>query len=166
MRALLRALILLLIVLWLGGVMFFPVVAATAFGSLPDTHAAGTVVGKCLRILHYEGLFAGTALIVLLLAAQRVRAYARNVALPVLFAAVMLGLTAFSQFWIIPRMETYRLAAGGAIDAVPANDPNRMAFNKLHVTSEHIEEGVLVAGIVLVALLGARKTGEPSSVRP
>jgi hypothetical protein len=160
MKTILRALILLLIALWLGGVMFFPVVAATAFGSIADTHAAGTIVGKCLRILHYEGLFAGTALIVLLLAAYRVRAYARNVALPVLFALIMLGLTAFSQFWIIPKMEGFRLAAGGAIDAVSAGDPNRVEFNKLHVLSEHVEEGVLVAGILLVVFLSANTTGE------
>jgi hypothetical protein len=160
MKTLVRALILLLIVLWLGGVMFFPVVAATAFSSLPDTHAAGTIVGKCLRILHYEGLFAGTLLIVLLLAAQRIRAYARNVTLPVLFALLMLVLTAFSQFWIIPKMEGYRLAAGGAIDSVTVDNPNRMEFNRLHVLSEHVEEGVLVAGIVLVVLLGASRTGE------
>jgi hypothetical protein len=153
MRTFLRALILLLIVLWLGGVMFFPVVTATAFSSLTDTHAAGTIVGKCLRILHYEGLFAGTLIIILLLAARRIRAYVRNVALPVIFALAMLVLTAFSQFWIIPKMEGYRLAAGGAIDSVPANNPDRIAFNKLHGVSERVEEGVLLAGIVLVALV-------------
>jgi len=153
MKTLLRALILILIVLWLGGVLFFPVVAATAFSSLPDTHAAGTIVGKCLRILHYEGLFAGTLLIVLLLAARRFRAYTRSVGLPVFFALAMLTLTAFSQFWIIPKMEGHRIAAGGAIDAVAADDPNRIAFNKLHVVSERVEEGVLLAGIVLVVLV-------------
>ena len=153
MKTLLRALILILIVLWLGGVLFFPVVAATAFSSLPDTHAAGTIVGKCLRILHYEGLFSGTFLIVLLLAARRFRAYTRSVGLPVFFALTMLTLTAFSQFWIIPKMEGYRIAAGGAIDAVAADDPNRIAFNKLHVVSERVEEGVLLAGIVLVVLV-------------
>jgi hypothetical protein len=153
MKTFLRALILLLIVLWLGGVMFFPVVAATAFTSLPDTHAAGTIVGKCLRILHYEGLFAGTLLIVLLLAAHRVGAYRRNVSFPAIFAFVMLALTSFSQFWIIPKMEGYRIAAGGAIDAVAADDPSRIAFNKLHIVSERVEEGVLLAGIVLVALV-------------
>lgn len=157
MKTLVRALILLLIVLWLGGVMFFPIVAATAFTSLPDTHAAGTIVGKCLRTLHHEGLFAGTLIVLLLLIAQRIRAF-RRVALPVIFTFIMLALTAFSQFWIIPKMEGYRLAAGGAIDAVAASDPNRIAFNKLHVTSEHIEEGVLVAGIVLVIFI-AREEG-------
>jgi Domain of unknown function (DUF4149) len=152
MKTLLRAVILLLIVLWLGGVMFFPVVAAAAFSSLSDTHVAGTIVRKCLNVLHYEGLFAGTLLIVLLLAAGRVQAYARRVTVPVIFALAMLVLTAFSQFWIIPKMEGYRIAAGGAIDAVAADNSNRVAFNKLHVVSERVEEGVLLFGIVLVAL--------------
>lgn len=153
MKKVLRILILLLLVLWLGGVMFFPVVAATAFGTLPDTHSAGSVVGKCLRILHYEGLFAGTLLVVLLLAAHRIRAYSRKLIAPALLAFIMLGLTAFSQFWIIPRMENYRLAAGGTIDAVAPGDPNHVGFNHLHIVSERVEEGVLVAGIVLVVIL-------------
>jgi hypothetical protein len=153
MKTLLRALILLLIVLWLGGVMFFPVVAASAFSSVADTHVAGTIVRKCLLALHYEGILAGTLLVMLLLAAARFRAYSRSVTLPLLFVLAMLVLTAFSQFWIIPRMESYRLAAGGAIDAASANDQNRIAFNKLHVVSERVEEGVLLAGIVLVVLV-------------
>jgi hypothetical protein len=153
MKIFLRAFILLLIVLWLGGVMFFPVVAATAFSSLSDAHAAGTIVGKCLRILHYEGLFAGTMVVVLLVIAYRVDAHVRSVTAPVFATLIMLALTAFSQFWIIPKMENYRLAAGGAIDAVATNDPNRVAFNKLHVVSERVEEGVLVVGIVLVVLI-------------
>jgi len=153
MKTLLRAIILLLIVLWLGGVMFFPVVAGAAFSSVPDTHVAGTIVRKCLLALHYEGILAGALIVMLLLAAARFRAYNRSVTLPVIFALAMLALTAFSQFWIIPRMESYRLAAGGAIDAASASDPNRIAFNKLHVVSERVEEGVLLAGIVLVVLI-------------
>jgi hypothetical protein len=155
MKTAIRALILLLIILWLGGVLFFPVVAATAFGSLPDTHTAGTIVAKCLRVLHYEGLFSGAVIVLLLLVAQFIKAVPRSVAAPVVMTLIMLGLTAFSQFSIIPRMENYRIAAGGAIDAVPRNDPNRMAFNKLHGVSEKVEEGVLLAGVVLVILVAA-----------
>jgi hypothetical protein len=155
MRTAIRAVILLLIVLWLGGVLFFPVVAASAFGSLTDTHAAGTIVAKCLRILHYEGLFSGALIVVMLLIAQVVRAVPRSVIAPVVITLIMLALTAFSQFSIIPRMESYRIAAGGAIDAVAPTDPNRVAFNKLHGTSEHVEEGVLLAGLVLVVLVAA-----------
>jgi hypothetical protein len=163
MKTLLRAVILLLVVLWLGGVMFFPIVAASAFGSISDTHLAGTIVAKCLRILHYEGLFSGSVIILLLLVAQTVRAVPRSVAAPVIVTLLMLGLTAFSQYSIIPKMEGYRIAAGGTIDAVPVDDPNRVAFNKLHGVSESVEEGVLVGGIVLVVLLAM---GPRNSVRP
>jgi hypothetical protein len=155
MKTLLRALILLLVVLWLGGVMFFPVVAASAFGSIADTHVAGTIVRKCLLALHYEGLFAGALIVVLLLIAQATGALRRSVIAPVLVTLLLLGLTAFSQFWIIPRMEGYRIAAGGAIDAVDRNDPNRVAFNTLHGWSTKVEEGVLLGGVVLVILLAA-----------
>jgi hypothetical protein len=153
MKTAIRALLLLLVALWLGGVMFFPVVAATAFGTLSNTHAAGAIVARCLRVLHYEGLFAGAAIVLLLLAAQALRALPRPAAAPVVMTLIMLGLTAYSQYSIIPRMEGYRLAAGGAIDAVPAGDSNRVAFNRLHGVSEKVEEGVLVGGIVLVVLL-------------
>ena len=153
MRTAIRAIILFFLVLWLGGVLFFPIVAATAFSTISDTHAAGTIVAKCLRILHYEGFVSGAIIVLLLLLGQWTRAFARSVIAPVVMALIMLGLTAWSQFSIIPRMESYRIAAGGAIDAVPPTNPNRVAFNKLHGTSEHVEEGVLLAGIVLIVLI-------------
>ena len=155
MKTAIRAIILLLIVLWLGGVMFFPIVAASAFGSLPDTHAAGTIVAKCLRILHYEGLFSGAIIVILLLVGQAVRAFPRSVLAPVILALIMLGLTSYSQFSVIPRMDHDIAATGGAIDSVPANNPYRVDFNRLHHWSEHLEEGVLLAGVILVIFLAA-----------
>jgi hypothetical protein len=155
MKTIVRAIILLLVVAWLGGVMFFPVVAAAAFGSTDDTHLAGTIVRKCLLALHYEGLVAGMLIVVLLLLAQAIGAFRRNVVAPVVVTLIMLGLTAFSQFWIIPKMEGYRIAAGGAINVANHSDPNTTAFNKLHTVSERVEQGVLLGGLVLVVLLAA-----------
>ncbi|MBV8116284.1 MAG: DUF4149 domain-containing protein [Silvibacterium sp.] len=154
MRTLLRAIILLLVVLWLGGVMFFPIVAASAFGTTNDTHLAGTIVRKCLLALHYEGLIAGALIVILLLVAQAFGAF-RRVAAAVVVTLIMLGLTALSQFWIIPKMEGYRIAAGGVIDVPSRNDPNTAAFNNLHAVSVRVEEGVLLGGLVLVVLLAA-----------
>ena len=94
-----------------------PVVATVAFSHLPDTHAAGQIVGACLRILHQEGLFAGVLLALLFVAASLLDVYPRQVLRgPMLMVVIMLLLTAVSQFGIIPRMETYRQAAGGVID--------------------------------------------------
>jgi hypothetical protein len=153
MRTAIRALVWLLLVLWLGGVMFFPVTAWAAFGTIADTHVAGTVVAKCLRVLHYEGLLAGILIIVLLITGWRLRAFSRIVAAPIVLVLAMLALTGFSQFWIIPKMEGYRIAAGGSVDAVPENNPNRVAFNRLHHTSVLVEEGVMLGGILTVILL-------------
>jgi MFS superfamily sulfate permease-like transporter len=161
-KTVLRALILLLIVLWLGGVLYFPVIAGTAFTALTDTHAAGTIVAQCLRFLHYEGLICGALIVLLLLMAQWIKAVPRSVIAPVAVTIIMLALTAYSQFSIIPRMESDRLAAGGAIDAVPPNNPHRVAFNKLHNQSETVEEGVMLAGVLLVILVAANY---PSAAR-
>ncbi len=153
MKTLLRALSLLLVVLWVGAILFFPVVAAVSFGNLPDSHTAGIVVRLCLRFLHLEGLAAGGLLVLLLLVAGRVGAYGRGIAAPVLVTLVMLAGTAFSQFVIIPPMEQDRLALGGSVDAAPAGDAHRLHFDRLHAWSVRVEGGVLSAGLVLVLLL-------------
>ncbi len=153
MRTLLRTLIALLLVLWLGAVLFFPVVAWVAFTYLPDPYAAGLVVRNALLALHKEGLVAGALLFLLLLPAGATRAYGRTVLGPVLCTAAMLGLTAFSQWHIIPRMEIDRFAVGGDIDRAPAGNFHRQDFNRLHRASEQLEEGVLAAGILAVVLL-------------
>ena len=153
MKTLLRAVILLLVTLWVGGVLFFPVVAWAAFRTLPDTHVAGTVARLCLHMLHAEGLVAGGLLVVLLLVAGVLKAYGRTVVGPVCATIAMLALTGFSQYSIMPRMEVDRLAVGGAIDAAPASDARRMDFNRLHVASERVEGGVLVAGVLLIVML-------------
>lgn len=160
MKTLLRSIVWLALVIWLGGEFFLVVAAMAAFRTVPDPHVAGTIIASCLRTLHHQGLFCG-ALIVILLALGRVMRVYRGTAMAgIVVTLIMLGLTAISQFWIIPRMETYRIAAGGAIDAVSPTNPNRVGFNRLHNVSVHVEEGVMVGGIILVFLL-AHASSEP-----
>jgi hypothetical protein len=118
-------------------------------------------------VLHYEGLFAGAIIIILLLIGQAIRAFPRSVLVPVILVLIMLGLTSYSQFSVIPRMDHDIAATGGAIDNAPANNPYRMEFNRLHHWSEHLEEGVLVAGVILVILLAANypETGPRSEAK-
>jgi hypothetical protein len=163
MKTLVRALILLLIVIWLGGVFFFPVVAAVSFSSLPDTHAAGTIVGTCLRILHYEGLGAGALLVLLLVVAIVTRVYPRSISAAIVLTLIMLALTAFSQFSIIPRMEVYRQHAGGAINIADRTSPDTAGFNRLHKLSTYVEQGVLIAGLLLVTVIAHAENTRPSA---
>ena len=152
MKTLLRTLISLLLTLWLGGVLFFLVVAGIAFRTLPQVQA-GALVRACLLTLHNEGLVAGSLLLVLLLAAAGTRAYGRTLVGPVSCTVAMLLLTALSQFSVIPRMEADRLAAGGDMHALTATDPRRAEFDRLHAASVRLEGGVLVSGVAMAVFL-------------
>jgi hypothetical protein len=154
MKTLFRTLLYLSLIVWLGAEIFFPVVAATTFQTLPDTHMAGTIVGSLLRILHGTGMVAGLVALALLALTPAWGIYRPRIALSAMIVLVlMLGLTAYSQYGIIPSMERNRIAAGGAIDRAPADDPNRIHFNKLHNRSETLEGAVLLLGILVVVLV-------------
>ena len=160
MKTLLRTLLYLALIVWLGAEIFFPIVAAITFMTLsPDTHSAGTIVGHLLRILHGMGLVSGMVALALLALAPAWAIYKpRAVLAPMILVVLMIALTAFSQFAIIPAMEHDRIAAGGAIDAVNAANPARIHFNRLHNRSEHVEEAILLLGIATVALVARAET--------
>jgi len=155
MKTLIRTLLYLALIVWLGAEIFFPVVAAVTFTTLqPDTHTAGTIVGQLIRILHGMGLVSGMVALALLALAPALGVYKpRAVLAPMVLLVLMMAFTVYSQFGIIPAMERDRIAAGGAIDAVPPTNPSRIHFNKLHNRSEHVEEAVLLLGLATVVLV-------------
>ncbi len=160
MKILLRSLLYLAFIVWLGAEIFFPVVAAITFQTLrPDTHTAGTIVGQLLRILHGMGLVSALVVLALLALAPAFGLYKPNSVLaPMALVVLMLGLTAYSQYGIIPAMERDRIAAGGAIDSSNPNDPNTAHFNKLHNRSEQVEGAVMLLGVVTVILIAWAET--------
>jgi len=154
MKTLLRAIVWLALVVWLGGLLFFGVTAWASFSTVADTHVAGTIVSKCLNVLHHEGLVAGVVIVLALAIGYPSRAFRKStVMLGVVIAVLMIACTVWSQSGIIPRMERDRVAAGGAIDNVPPKDPRHADFDRLHRVSTHIEEAVMLGGVVLVILL-------------
>ena len=163
MRTLLRTLLSLALIVWLGAEIFFPIVAAVTFNTLqPDTHTAGTIVGRLLRILHGIGLSSGIVALVLLALAQVCAIYKpRLVIAPMVLLVVMLACTAYSQYGIIPAMERDRIAAGGAIDTTDPSNPFTAHFNKLHNRSERMEGLVILLGIATVSLLAFAESARP-----
>lgn len=154
MKTVVRTLVWLALVVWFGGLLFFPITAWAAFSSIADTHQAGTIVAKCLGVLHHEGLFAGSLMVALLALGFFVKAYrASTTSIGIVVTLLMMGCTAWSQYSIIPRMERDRIAAGGAIDNVPRTDPRHVDFDRLHNVSTDVEEAVMLGGLVLVILL-------------
>lgn len=152
----LRFLMLLSLIVWIGGLIFFAfVLAPTAFtipGVLPNTHLAGNVVGRALGKLHWIGLISGIVFLISSLLYSRltdgtVHLFAwRHVLL-----CLMLALTLISQFGIIPRMDVLR-ASLGDVRSAPIDNPERVRFDALHVWSTRLEGGVLLLGLVVVYL--------------
>ena len=160
MKTLLRTLLYLALIVWLGAEIFFPIVAAITFGTLQsDTHTAGTIVGQLLRILHGIGLVSGLVTLALLALAPAWGIYKpRTVLAPMILILLMLASTVYSQYGIIPAMERDRIDAGGAIDPQDRANPAVIHFNKLHVRSEHVELVILLLGLTTVVFVARAET--------
>jgi Domain of unknown function (DUF4149) len=152
-RTLFHSLVYLVLGLWLGALVFFAaVLAPIAFSQLPPLfatpaagiHAAGMIVGGSLVRLHWIGLFCGMIFLVVSVAA---RAHYRTIIPQAVLVLVMILLSAYSQFSIIPRMDTARDSVGGNVEAVAANNPGRQIFDRLHQRSVHVEGLVLLCGV-------------------
>ncbi len=165
MKTLLRTILYLALVIWLGAEIFFPVVAAVTFTTLiPDIHAAGTIVGALLRILHETGLAAGIVAMVVLAVAPAVHLYRpRAVLAPMILLLAMILCTAYSQYGIIPRMDHDRIAAGGAIELGDTSSPYVADFNRLHQRSEHVEGAIILLGLATVALVAWAESSASTS---
>jgi uncharacterized membrane protein len=153
----LRFAMLLTLIVWIGGIVFFAfVLAPTVFSVLPTTRLAGDVVNATLGKLHWMGLFSGAVFLVcsLLYNWQKHVQFRPWMASHVL-VVLMLVLTACSQFGITPRMRQLRaeMAKPGAW-----HDSNQIEFDALHQLSTWAEGGVLLLGLGVV-ILTARRLG-------
>ena len=149
----LKLLMLLSLIVWFGGLIFFAfVVAPSAFSVLPTRHMASSLVGRTLAALHWMGIVSGIIYLVCSLLISRLTSgelhpfATRNVVI-----LLMLILTLISQFAISPKMHAIR-ASVVEIDNVPVTDSARVEFNALHVWSERLEKGVFFLGLGLVYL--------------
>src|SRR6266550_7756136 len=129
---LLRYLMLLSLIVWLGGLIFFSfVVAPTVFSVLPTRHLAGSVVSRSLGALHWIGIVSGIVFLATsMLYSRSHTGSAQPLAPRHILLYIMMGLTLISQLGVSPRMATLR-ASMPETNSVAANDPVRMQFNAL-----------------------------------
>ena len=158
----LRFVMVLSLVVWIGGLIFFAfVLAPTAFQVLPNTHLAGNVVGRALGKLHWMAIVSGIIFLLSSLLYSRLTDGTAHVfAMRHVLLCVMLALTLLAQFWIIPRMDTLR-AQVGDFASVPLNNPQRIQFDALHVWSTRVEGAVLLLGLVAVYLTASALAASP-----
>jgi uncharacterized membrane protein len=147
----LRFLMLLSLIVWIGGIIFLSFVEApTAFSVIPTRHMAGTLVGHSLSILHWMGLFSGVVYLgSSMLLSSLTSDSAQPFAVRHVLVLAMLLLTVVSQFGISPKMAALRVSFGD-IDSVPADNPERVRFDALHRWSVRLEVAVLALGLATV----------------
>ena len=152
-----RFLMLLSLVVWVGGIIFFAFVVAPAlFSILPTRALAGSVVTRCLGALHWIGIGCGVVFLVcsLIQSPNRI-ATARNGAI-----VGMIALTLISQLVVGGKMQRLREDMG-EIDKVAVSDARRVEFNALHQWSTRLEVVVLLLGLVAIYTIA-----RPTNSRP
>jgi uncharacterized membrane protein len=153
---------LLALVVWIGGIIFFAfVLAPTLFSVLPTTKLAGDVVNATLTKLHWMGLVSGVVFLVgSLLCNWQKHGQLRLFALSHIFVALMLAFTMVSQFGISPRMRAIRERLEQAkVATTPTwDDTARAEFERLHAWSTRLEGTVLLLGVGVV-IFTARRFG-------
>jgi uncharacterized membrane protein len=159
MQTLLRAIEFLSLSLWLGGDAFLSfVVAPGAFAILGNRDAAGMMVGYALARLHYAGIFLGVLILIARLA--RTRDFASLTTAAALCVALMVVLTAASQFTVSKRMANLKTQMV-SVQNTPETDPRRVEFNRLHHISVAYESAVLLLGLASMFLLVREVAARP-----
>jgi hypothetical protein len=146
----LRFLMLLALAVWLGALIFFPIVAQTAFTVLPSAHLAGLVVRGTLLTLHWMAFISGAIFLASsLIYNHATQGTARILSPSHILIVAMLALTAISQFAIIPKMDAL-LVTQVEINSLPPGDPVRVLFDSLHAWSTRLEGTVLILGLIVL----------------
>ncbi len=155
----LRFFMLLSMVVWVGGIIFFAFVVAPAlFSLLPTRHLSGLVVTRTLAALHWIGVVCGGVFLICSFfeayhTAGNVQAFAaRN-----LLVFGMVVVTLWSQIGISTKMAALR-AEMGEIDKIATTDPRRIAFNQLHQWSTRLEVIVLLLGLATLYFIARNWT--------
>ena len=155
----------LLLASWLGMAIFFSAaVAPSAFRVLrtfdvPDANEiAGTIVSRTLAIVNISGFI--LSLILLITAFALKKSYGRrSFTFQIIFLLMVAITTGVGEWVIAARMRGLRAAMGLAIDHVPVDDPNRLAFAALHGYSvAALGTAIMAAALaILVMALVPRK---------
>ena len=141
---------------WVGSILYFSfVVRRVVFSVLHNSDLAGALVGYTLSKLHILGIVAGCIYLLATAAAERSIGVLTHPAALLVFAMILF--TMASQYGVISRMDALRLQMG-SVDATPAGNPLRVAFDRLHQYSVWLESAVLFSGLAALFLTARQKS--------
>jgi uncharacterized membrane protein len=158
----LRFLMLLSLVVWIGGIIFFAMMAPAVFHVIPTRFLAGSLVGNLLAKLHWIAIGSGIVFLISSMIYSRMTDGTAHVfALRHVLVCGMLALTLVSQFGITPRMVTLRAQVSNFDSTATMNEPARIEFDALHQWSTRVEVTVLLLGIVVIWLTASAISASP-----
>lgn len=139
---------------WVGSIVYFIVFTAGIFPVVNNNDLTGALVGYALGRLHVMGIIAGVVYLVATVAAEKSLGALVSPAALLVFAMILC--TMLSQYGIIARMDSLKLQMG-SVSATPADNPLRVAFDRLHQYSVRIESVVLFSGLAALVFTARRK---------
>jgi hypothetical protein len=150
MLDLLRFLLLLTLVVWLGGIAFFSAVEApTILHVVRDRQLGGALIGASLTQLHYLGITCGLIFLIISLRLNHIETgAARFFQFSNLLVLGMLALTLMSQLVLLPAVESLR--------SRPLTPATITQFEHMHGWAVGLEAGTLIMGLGVLWLAGRR----------
>jgi hypothetical protein len=149
----LRYAALLALVVWAGGLLALGLVAAPAtFEVLAARQApegrllAGAIFGETLRRFHPIGYLCGGVMILSLAARRILGPRPRRAGVRLALASIMLAATMYSGLVVAARIQALQQQIGASPSSLPAEDPRRAEFGRLHASSTFL---------LLVPILGS-----------
>ena len=139
---------------WVGSIVYFIVLTAGIFPVINNNDLTGAVVGYALGRLHVMGIVAGVVYLLATVVAEKSLGALVSPAALLVFAMILC--TMLSQYGIIARMDALKLQMG-SVSATPADNPLRVAFDRLHQYSVRIETVVLLSGLAALVFTARRK---------
>jgi hypothetical protein len=143
--------------IWVGGLLVLGSIAAPSIfdvvavrGVADGRLLAGAIFGDILRRFHLLSYACGGLLLGSLAARAILGPRPMRFAVRFGIAAVMLAASAYSGLVVSARLVRAQTEMGVASSSLPAGDPRRAAFGRLHATSTSLQLVPVLGGLMLL----------------
>lgn len=154
--AVLRFLAVVVLSVWVGGLAVLGIAAPVLFTTLQardpiaGRELAGLAFGAVFKYFQTAAIICGAVLLALLAIRAALGPRPRRLAARLWTVIAMLAVSIVTTVSVIPQIDRLRSSAHGSIAALPADDPTRTAFNRLHGLSNGLMLVTLGAGLALL----------------
>jgi len=163
---LLPGLYLFLAALWAGALAFFAAGAGIVLKTSPTRADGGIVNRALLDVLDVVSLVLAVLLLILAAVLDRRRPWGRTARGLSIRLLIVAAVAAFVSLYLItPEMVALRAKAGLLFDSLPASDPLRRSWSRLHALSS-LTLVVRVVAAAAAFLLGFRPVTTTGAARP